>query len=275
MGVGNVISTADAQKVNQWVLGSITPSSWDFYTADVNGDNNITISDAYGVFGRIAGRFSVWPNSVKDVKFFTQSEYNSITGSPTTNMTSSISGVTNFYHSILPGQPDSVNFYVLVPGDANNTGYHMARLTPIEIINPTNAHNHLIDESVEYDFVAPTVEINVPSPTVDEGNLVKLPVKVFTGNQKIGALQLGLKFDSQLLEFKQVINSEKAMNWMSFVNPMDSLLAWGGFDRTNGQNLFIDGETVFTLLFVAKTPKDQWGQSPLYTTRFAFRHFLN
>ena len=275
MGVGNVISTADAQKVNQWVLGSITPSSWDFYTADVNGDNNITISDAYGVFGRIAGRFSVCPNSVKDVKFFTQSEYNSITGSPTTNMTSSISGVTNFYHSILPGQPDSVNFYVLVPGDANNTGYHMARLTPIEIINPTNAPNHLIDESVEYDFVAPTVEINVPSLTVDEGNLVKLPVKVFTGNQKIGALQLGLKFDSQLLEFKQVINSEKAMNWMSFVNPMDSIVEWGGFDRTNGQNLFIDGETVFTLLFVAKTPKDQWGQSPLYTTRFAFRHFLN
>ena len=53
MGVGNVISVADAQKVNQWVIGALTLSAWDFYTADVNGDNNISISDAYGVFGRI------------------------------------------------------------------------------------------------------------------------------------------------------------------------------------------------------------------------------
>lgn len=267
MGVGNVISTADAQKINQWVIGSSNPSSWDFYTADVNGDNNISISDAYGVFGRIAGRFSTWPNSVKDIKFFTQAEYNTITGTPTTNYTSTISGTTNFTFNILPGQPDSVTFYVLVPGDANNTGYNMARLVPIEIINPANTPNNLIDESVEYDFQAPSIEVNVPSLTVDAGNLVKLPVKLFTGGYKVGSLQLGLKFDGQLLEFKQVINSEKAMSWISYVNPMDSIVEWGGYDRTGGQNLFVDGETVFTLLFLAKTPQDLWGQSPLYTTR--------
>jgi len=267
MGVGNVISVADAQKINQWTIGSLTPSAWDYYHADVNGDNNVTISDAYGVFGRIAGRFSVWPNSVKDVKFFTQTEYNAVTGTPTTNFTSTYPGVTNFTFNILPGQPDSVTFYVMVPGDANNTGYHMARLTPIEIINPANAPNHLIDEAVEYDFVAPTIEVNVPNLTVDEGNLVKLPVKVFTGGNKVGALQLGLKYDNTLLEFKQVLNSEKSMNWMSFVNPMDSVIEWGGYDRTNGENLFIDGETVFTLTFLAKKPQDEWAQSPLYTTR--------
>lgn len=267
MGVGNVISVADAQKINQWTIGDLTPSAWDFYHADVNGDNSVSISDAYGVFGRIAGRFSVWPNSVKDVKFFTVAEYNAVNGTPATNFTSTYPGTTNFTFDILPGQPDSVTFYVMVPGDANNTGYHMARLTPIEIQNPTNAPNHLIDETVEYDFVAPTIEVNVPSLTVDEGNLVKLPVKVFTGGNKVGALQLALKFDSELLEFKQVLNSEKSMNWMSFVNPMDSVVEWGGYDRTNGDNLFIDGETVFTLTFLAKTPKDNWGQSPLYTTR--------
>lgn len=267
MGVGNVISVADAQQINQWTIGGATPAGWDFYHADVNGDNSVSISDAYGVFGRIAGRFSVWPNSVKDVKFFTVTEYNAVNGTPATNFTSTYPGVTNFTFNILPGQPDSVTFYVMVPGDANNTGYHMARLTPIEIQNPTNAPNHLIDETVEYDFVAPTIEVNVPSLSVDEGNLVKLPVKVFTGSNKVGALQLALKFDSELLEFKQVLNSAKAMNWMSFVNPMDSVVEWGGYDRTNGENLFIDGETVFTLTFLAKKPKDEWAQSPLYTTR--------
>lgn len=267
MGVGNVISVADAQQINQWVIGSGNPQSWDFYHSDVNGDNNISISDAWGVFGRISGRFSVWPNNVNDIKFFTVSEYNTITGSPATNYTSTIAGQTNFYFNILPGQPDSVTFYVLVPGDANNTGYHMARLVPIEIDNPTNAPNHLIDESVIYDFDAPTIEVNVPSLSVEEGNLVKLPVKVFTGGQKIGALQLSLKYDGQLLEFLELTNSEKSMNWMSFINPMDSIIEWGGYDATNNENLFVDGETVFTLNFLAKKPQGEWAVSPLYTTR--------
>jgi hypothetical protein len=267
MGVGNVISVADAQQVNQWVIGGATPQSWDYYTADVNGDNNITISDAYGVFGRISGRFAVWPNNVKDVKFFSVSEYNTITGTPATNFTSTIAGQTNFYFNILPGQPDSVTFYVLVPGDANNTGYHMARLVPIEIENPTNAPTHLIDESVLYDFAVDSMEVNVPSLSVEEGNLVKLPVKVFTNGHNIGSLQLSLLYDSELLEFIELTNSEKSMNWMSFINPMNGIVEWGGYDATNNENLFVDGETVFTLNFLAKKPQGEWAVSPLYTTR--------
>jgi hypothetical protein len=267
MGVGNVISVADAQQVNQWVIGNGTPQSWNYYTADVNGDNNITISDAWGVFGRISGRFAAWPNNVKDVKFFTVSEYNTITGTPATNYTSTITGQTNFYFNILPGQPDSVTFYVLVPGDANNTGYHMARLVPIEIENPTNAPTHLIDESVLYDFAVDSMEVNVPSLSVEEGNLVKLPVKVFTNGYKIGSLQLSLLFDSELLEFIELTNSEKSMKWISFINPMNGIVEWGGYDATNNENLFIDGETVFTLNFLAKKPQGEWAVSPLYTTR--------
>jgi len=267
MGVGNVVSVADAQQINQWVIGSQTPSDWDFYSGDVNGDNSLSISDAYGVFGRIAGRFSVWPNSVMDVKFFTKAQYDTVVANPSTNYTATYPGVTNFYHNIIAGQPDSVQFYVLVPGDANNTGYHMARITPIEIVDPLLTPFNVIDETVQYDFVVPNVEINVPSLSVQEGNLVKLPVKLFTGGQKVGSLQLGLKFDGSLLEFKELMNSQKSMNWMTFVNPMDSIVEWGGFDRTNGQNLFIDGETIFTLYFLAKKPQGEWGQSPLYTTR--------
>jgi hypothetical protein len=267
MGVGNVISVADAQQINQWVIGGSTPQSWDYYHAEVNGDNNLTISDAWGVFGRISGRFSVWPNNVKDVKFFSVAERNTITANPATNYTSTIAGQTNFYYNILPGQPDSVTFYVLVMGDANNTGYNMARLVPIEIENPTNAPTHLIDESVLYDFAVDSMEVNVPSLSVEEGNLVKLPVKVFTNGSKIGALQLSLLYDSELLEFIELTNSEKSMKWMSFINPTNGIVEWGGFDATNNENLFIDGETVFTLNFLAKKPQGEWAVSPLYTTR--------
>ncbi len=118
MNVGNVISTADAQLINQWVLGNGTMTGFDFYAADVNGSNTTTISDAYGVFGRISGRFSAWPNSVQNIKFFTESEYNTINGS-TTSYTSTIPGVTNFYYTILPGNYVTVS-YVVTNGEIAN-----------------------------------------------------------------------------------------------------------------------------------------------------------
>jgi len=142
-----------------------------------------TISDVWGVFGRISGRFNVWPNNTKDVKFFTASEYTTINGSAT-NYTSTIAGVTNFTFDILPGQPDSVVYYVMVPGDANGTGYHMARVTPIEVVvGPApglqNQIYNVIDTKVEYDFPTQSIEVNVPNISVNAGNLVELPVKVF------------------------------------------------------------------------------------------------
>jgi hypothetical protein len=82
MGVGNIISTSDAQYLNTIVTTSTTPQGFDYYTGDVNGSNNITISDVYGIFGRISGRFSTWPSSVPDIKFFTAAEYTTVIGAP-------------------------------------------------------------------------------------------------------------------------------------------------------------------------------------------------
>ena len=209
----------------------------------------------------------MWPSSLSDIKFFTATEYTTIVSSPTVNMTGTISGVTNFTYNILPGMPDSVNFYVLVPGDANNTGYHMARLTPISIINPANAPQYIIDETVEYDVNLPYIEINLPDRlVVNDGNSVEIPVKVITGGRKLGALQLAFKYDSVLLQFSELYNSPKSMTWMSFINVKDSIVEWGGYDP-RGVNLLNDNEMVFRLYFIAKTPQDDWATSPLYTSR--------
>lgn len=263
MAVGNVISTADAQKINQTVLGQYTPAGFDFYTMDVNGSNNVTITDAYAVFSKIAGNFPNWPNNVEDLLFFTESEYATINGS-STNYTSTISGITNFTHYI-NGGVDSVLYYVAVKGDANATGYHMARLTPIPIIVPEKAPYHIIDNTVEYDNVVESIEINMPKVNVEAGNLVNIPVKVLTNGKSLSALQLFLKYDTDLLEFKKVYNSEKVMKWMSFINPSNGVVAWGGFDASN-QNLIKDGEEVFYLQFVAKQPQDQWTTAVLWTS---------
>jgi hypothetical protein len=271
MGVGNIISSTDAQLINQWVLGNGTMTGFDYYTADVNGSNNTTISDVWGVFGRVSGRFTQWSNNVEDVKFFTASEYTTINGSAT-NYTSTIAGVTNFTFEILPGQPSSVTYYVVVPGDANGTGYNMARVTPIEVVvGPApgleNQIYNVIDTKVEYDFPTQSIEVNVPNISVQAGNLVELPVKVKTNGIELSSLQFGFEYNDTLLEFKGVTSSAGAMKWITYINPNDSEIDWGGFDPTNNTNTLKDGDNVVTLQFLALQPQNLWEASPLYTTR--------
>lgn len=262
MTPGNVFSTADAQKINQSILAQYTPKGFDYYTMDVNNtDGSITIADVYSVYGRLAGRFSSWPNSKKDVMFFTVAEYNAINGSAT-NLTSTYSTVNNFNYSI--DGKDSITYYVAVKGDANSTGFKMARLTPIKITNPANAKRYIIDETVAYDFPAETIEINMPKVTVDEGNLVNVPVKVLTNGKQLGALQLDLRYDTAYLEFKKVENTEKMMKWTSYLNPSNGTVSWGAADLTN-ENFLNDGEQVFTLQFIAKKPQDSWATAALWT----------
>jgi len=262
MTPGSVFSTADAQKINQAVLGQYTVKGFDYYSMDVNGvDGNVTIADVYSVYGRLAGRFTAWPNSQKDVKFFTVSEYNTINGSGT-NYTSTIAGLTNLYYSI--DGKDSITYYVNVKGDANGTGFKMARLTPIKITNPVNAKDYIIDNTVAYDNVFETIEINMPKVKVDEGNLVNIPVKVLTGGVKIGAFQLELKYDTALLTFAKIDLTEKMMNWMSYTNLDRGVIAFGSADLKGG-NLLNDGEQVMTAQFIAKKPQVDWGTAAIWT----------
>ena len=263
MNVGKIISVADAQKVNQFVLGTATPTGFDFYTADVNNSNTISISDVYSIFGRIAGRFSVWPNNTPDVRFFTSTEYTSINGS-STSLKSTIPGVTNFEYYM--NGTSVVTYYIAGLGDANGTGFKMARLVPIQILNPNNAPNYIIDQTVEYYASLNEIEINLPSLNVVEGNLVNIPVKVYT-NEDLGSLQLAMKYDKDLLEFKGLYTDEKPMAWLSFLNATDGVVEWGGIDMSNNKFNLKNNEQVVTLQFLAKKPKDEWSASPLYVSQ--------
>jgi hypothetical protein len=262
MTPGSVISTADAQKINQSILAQYTPSGFDYYTMDVNGtDGSISIADVYSVYGRLAGRFSSWPNSKKDVMFFTVAEYNTINGSAT-NLTSTYSTINNFNYTI-DGR-DSITYYVAVKGDANNTGFKMARLTPIKIINPVNAKNYIIDNTVQYDNITETIEINMPKIKVDEGNLVNVPVKMLTNGKQLGAVQLELKYDTALLEFKKIDLTEKMMNWTSYTNPDNGVVAFGAADL-KGNQLINDGEQILVMQFIAKKPQAEWSSAAIWT----------
>jgi hypothetical protein len=267
LATGNIISVSDSQKINRFVLGQDVPTGFDFYTADANGDNNITVSDVYSVFGRVSGRFSVWPNSVKDVKFFSATEYASINGA-TSSLQSTIPGVTDLVFNILPGAGNTVTFYVATPGDANGTGFQMARMTPIEILNPANAPLHIIDVTTTYDDnTLNTIEVHYPNLSVNEENLVEVPVSVKTNGQQLGSLQLAMNYNSTLLDFRGIKLESKIGNWISFMNPNDNVIEWGGYDPTLNTKLLQDNELAFTLQFISRQIQSDWGVSPLYVTK--------
>lgn len=266
MSVGSIVSVSDAQKINKYVLGTETPSGFDYYSSDVNGDKKITISDVYSVYSRVGGRFTSFPNSVKDVLFFTVSEYQTINGS-STNYTSTIAGATNFTFNIIAGQPDSVTYYVLCPGDANGTGYNMARMIPIEIVNPNNANKHIIDVTTQYDDKIEAIEVNFPKLGVDAGDEVNIPVRIKSNGISIGSLQVCMKFDSTLLEFSGIENQLKTSQWISFVNNSNNMVEWGGYDPTNNNHMMNNGDLLFVLKFTSKKPQSEWGKSPLYISR--------
>jgi hypothetical protein len=164
--------------------------------------------------------------------------------------------------------PDSVTFYTLVVGDVNQTGYNMARVVPIEIVNPNNASQYIIDETVVYDNVLESIEVRLPEITVEQGNLVNIPVSVVTEEKRLGSLQIGFKYDPTLLEFKGIQTEETSGKWISFLNPNNNEVLWGGFDVSRtGENNLIDNEKVFSLQFLAKEPQTDWNKSPLYVTK--------
>ena len=263
LSLGNVVTTADVQKVNRFVLGIDAPVAFDFHTSDPNNSGAISISDVYTIFNRIAGRFTSF--SVPDVRFFTDVQFGTITNDSLTNHSLDIPGTPNYSYTIVTGV-DSILVYVLATGDVNQTGYHMARLAPIKIINPLNAPNYIIDQTTEYYAALNEIEIKLPTLNVEEGNLINIPVNVLTNGQTLGAVQLSMKYDNTLLEFKGVSSKAAAAKWMTFTNSANNEVEWGGVDMSE-ENKITDGQQVVVLQFIAKKAKSEWTGSPLYVTR--------
>jgi hypothetical protein len=107
--------------------------------------------------------------------------------------------------------------------------------------------------------------MTMPKVKVEDGNLVKVPVSMTTQGQSIGALQLNLKYDTSLLEFKNIVNSKKVMKWTTFINPSNGYITWGSADLTN-QNFINNGDQAFTIQFIAKKPQAEWGTAALWTS---------
>lgn len=117
----SALSTADANMIAQIATGIQAAAGTQFHTANPNQANGVTISDSYTVFSRLAQATTSYTAN-PDILFFTEAQYNLIAVS-TSTLEATIPGVSTFLSANI-NNTTSANYYLLVLGDANGTGFN-------------------------------------------------------------------------------------------------------------------------------------------------------
>ena len=119
LDASSALSTADANMIAQIAAGVQNAAGVQWYTANPNQAQGITVADSYLVFSRLAQGNTSYPNN-PDVLFFTEAQYNTITNS-NVDPSFSIPGQVEFLSPQI-NNTTAGNFYLLILGDANGTG---------------------------------------------------------------------------------------------------------------------------------------------------------
>lgn len=106
-------TTLDAQFFNQKVL-SQTFNAKDYYRMDVNGNNNLNITDIYQIYYRLSGGISDWQFSVPAYRLFTSAQW-SVINSSSTNLKSTYVGTQSIIVDSLISN-GSTNLYLIRTG---------------------------------------------------------------------------------------------------------------------------------------------------------------
>ena len=106
-------STTDAQFFNQKVLTQ-SFNSRDYYRMDVNGDNNLSVSDVFLIYYRRNNGIPSWLNSTPIYRLFNASQW-SVINTSTTNLKSTYAGIQSLIVDNLTYN-GSTNFYIIKTG---------------------------------------------------------------------------------------------------------------------------------------------------------------
>ena len=110
------------------------------------------------------------------------------------------------------------------------------------------------------------VQFQVPGITVSPSSTIDLPVTIQTNGNVLGSLEFALNYDQSILQFSEIILSEKAQTWLTYTMDTGSgKVRWGGYDRTHGQHSITTPTELFILKFTVLDPN--WTQTPITVGR--------
>jgi len=106
------------------------------------------------------------------------------------------------------------------------------------------------------------VQFQVPGITVTPANTIDLPVTIQTNGNTVGSLEFALNYDQTILQFSEIVLSEKTQTWLTYVMDTGSgKVRWGGYDKTHGQHSINTPTELFILKFTVIDPN--WLTTPI------------
>ena len=106
------------------------------------------------------------------------------------------------------------------------------------------------------------VQFQVPGITVSPSSTIDLPVVIQTNGNGVGSLEFALNYDQSILQFSEIILSEKAQTWLTYtMDTGNGKVRWGGYDRTHGQYTITNPTELFILKFTVLDPN--FTQTPI------------
>ena len=260
---GGALSITDAYKLANQASGQASLSNIEWLEGDINESGDITISDAFAVFNRLALSQTNWNNlfsGVYNVSLLTPDAY-----AVATQATS----VPNW--SLVPRQysidtivnsNDSAIAFIYVVGDVTNTGYNNPAVLVAKMADPGVGTDYILDPAVYMTPNPDTVEFRIPKLTMTEDFTMSVPVTVYTYGNKIGAAQMGIEFDTAIFEFTGIETGEAASKWNSLLTINDGVVFWAGHEDAMNPALIENMTQQFVFNFNIKQPTG-WNTSPL------------
>lgn len=106
------------------------------------------------------------------------------------------------------------------------------------------------------------VQFQVPEITVTLTGIIDLPITIQTNGNTVGSLEFALNYDQTILQFSEIVLSEKTQTWLTYV--MDTGIGkvrWGGYDKSHGQHSVNTPTELFILKFTIIDPN--WITTPI------------
>jgi hypothetical protein len=263
MSDGFALSITDAYKLANQASQQDTLKGMQWLQGDINESGDITISDAFAMFNRLALSQTDWNNlisGVHNVTWLTPADYLLLKQS--VEVPDWTTWPRSYAIDTIMNGSDSALAFIYVVGDVTNTGYNNPAVLVAKMADPGVGTDYILDPAVYMTPNPDTVEFRIPKLTMTEDYTMSVPVTMYTYGNKIGAAQMGIEFDTAIFEFTGIETGDATSRWNSLLTINDGEVFWAGHEDAMNPSLVDDMTQQFVFNFDVKVVTG-WQTSPL------------
>jgi hypothetical protein len=263
MGDGSALTIVDAYKLANNASMQDTLSGIEWYAGDINEDGSGTISDAFAMFNRLALSSASWNtlfNGIYNVAVLWENEWN--TAKSAVAAPNWANSPRRYTIDTLVNSLDSLEPYIYVIGDATTTGYNNPATILAKMVDPSVGTQYILDPAVYLSNREDTVQFYIPKMVVTQDFKMEVPITLYTFGNELGALQMGIEYDTNIFRFNSIKMGDAASKWTSLISVKDNSVFWAGHEDKMNPSIITDMTTQFTFVFDVVSPLG-WQTSPL------------